>query len=1543
MSKNAHNNNNHTLNGRPTNAYELLTQLTTGPSAREVASFTLRWVLKEQYPTLNIDPDLTMIVTPRWRVLESVIMPLPPHAESITTVLARQMLSPTPVIYLEGEHFLTLHPESPAAVHLPVKVDAIARLINELGGLLFAAFQERQLDYWNASNGSSWPRWQTFSHSLRKSWNVTTVEDWDVLECDMARELYQFPLRAQRRVNGRYNSRAYVVDASLLRDGFTVHVGILDMAVLIGEHNERTMILAYSLVSGYERFGSLEELGKALPAKLVQLQPGTTLQWKLYEPADSFFDSFACALIAMQIQAIGEAEQLVDESSAPQPVTPTTLSRIVPNIENLSDHALSHIRQIHQQMPAWLANASDQDIAIYSRYIIELAQIHSFNQGHSFQDGIPPIRDYALQKLQEQIRTHKEGEHLNLNKVAVTIESPVIWGTFAIPGEVDVTRHNLIDLALENLTGLPTGQPTVYYNGSVAPQWLSFSYLKEVIGKIDIGKYYPALIKSTLLDEPIRSRARQLLYISHLRVQLPLLALQLKIQQRQGMDELGYRYVAAVMQVEKHDQQVDGQPIVIRPLAFVPTLRSGTQRDEVANMFVIGPRDPSAGPCVLYRPLLEPVLAQFPSRQNLVYMIKQDPDLRESVLSWLPEKVRFNYEQYVFPDTLPSPWTVVRVIVEPATVVDMSGPIELSDDVLGDGALITLFKANANAMVELATRQSISNEQKRWATFRQTGWQIFNAVLPFLGPTVGVAAWMWQIMEDLEQAEQAVDKPDKSEGWNAIVDLWLNLGMALALHVGLRHPTREPVIEPTQPRLEPIPEKPIKPEDPLPQTLVVANKQLPDLPGTDLTPLHQETLHISGALSRAPSSLGTRLDTFKTDKPATLGEQNRTPGVHLHLYPDKDKWYAPVGERWFEVSLDDNDNVVIADPSDPARTGPLLVSNRSGQWFVDVRLRLRGGGFRSRRRAAQGQKPQRITELRKSLTDFDANESRRQAELSDSLAAIGSEPGPSTARRRDAYIGDVDRRLEEYDVPIRQLTALGVIDTVPNYQIAMVDYLNKQLLLTRSAVEERLRPYRDTLLDTVGLLDEATSEIPQSTADLAQEMSTLNLEMISRLEYVDSRYKELSKLGTAGAQVMQTTSKALPNLNLHDLKALQVTVSRFLCIKNGNATEQLQARAQLNTIVEKADLAVQSYLETLQNETDSPLAERIEVLDSLVDQFTSVDQRLLDLHTDAPEQVLREPLNDLLRLVDEFNQRATHDLARLLRERKALEPKPGPSRPLSAAPRKVIKTRFHGVVVGEPRESDPSLVDVKAPLTGNVIATFHEKTPGQWAERVKEPARPPASKPISLDTSLKEGQTLLDAIPATIKRLEGHANKPWRLPADIEGMFHLEVPPLERAVETLEEALTQRNLTEIDHPAAAQLKLKLNAAVQQLYEKGKATRIKMIKEQVPVAHRIQWLYEQGEVGFRKTLTRRRLQRHRDFLDEYEVFDHKTRAVLWYAHFHYRSMQAGNADFVAGHFKTVAQQKLGGAFQATGLSDKEQIAIERAAIGKPLAGLMFFNT
>lgn len=71
-------NNNH----RPPSTYELLTQLTTGPTTHEVAATTLRAALKELYPTLNIDPDLAMVISPRWNVVGSTVEPAPAVLQS---------------------------------------------------------------------------------------------------------------------------------------------------------------------------------------------------------------------------------------------------------------------------------------------------------------------------------------------------------------------------------------------------------------------------------------------------------------------------------------------------------------------------------------------------------------------------------------------------------------------------------------------------------------------------------------------------------------------------------------------------------------------------------------------------------------------------------------------------------------------------------------------------------------------------------------------------------------------------------------------------------------------------------------------------------------------------------------------------------------------------------------------------------------------------------------------------------------------------------------------------------------------------------------------------------------------------------------------------------------------------------------------------------------------------------------------------------------------------------------------------------------------
>ncbi|WQG59514.1 hypothetical protein RHM66_10465 [Pseudomonas sp. RTB3] len=67
-----------------TDSETLLTQLTTHPSLREVASIVLKTALHELYPTLDIDPNLAIVRTPRWTVVNGELIPQKPFGETLT-------------------------------------------------------------------------------------------------------------------------------------------------------------------------------------------------------------------------------------------------------------------------------------------------------------------------------------------------------------------------------------------------------------------------------------------------------------------------------------------------------------------------------------------------------------------------------------------------------------------------------------------------------------------------------------------------------------------------------------------------------------------------------------------------------------------------------------------------------------------------------------------------------------------------------------------------------------------------------------------------------------------------------------------------------------------------------------------------------------------------------------------------------------------------------------------------------------------------------------------------------------------------------------------------------------------------------------------------------------------------------------------------------------------------------------------------------------------------------------------------------------------
>ncbi len=109
-----------------------------------------------------------------------------------------------------------------------------------------------------------------------------------------------------------------------------------------------------------------------------------------------------------------------------------------------------------------------------------------------------------------------------------------------------------------------------------------------------------------------------------------------------------------------------------------------------------------------------------------------------------------------------------------------------------------LYDANAQGLISMAEQQSVSDAESRWATLKEGGYLLLNAVLPALrgpGAAIGTALQFQGILSDLQTlADNAT--PDKE---TAMADLLLNFAM-LVTHSRARS-SRRPVDPPPTPEL----------------------------------------------------------------------------------------------------------------------------------------------------------------------------------------------------------------------------------------------------------------------------------------------------------------------------------------------------------------------------------------------------------------------------------------------------------------------------------------------------------------------------------------------------------------------------------------------------------------------------------------------------------------------------------------------------------------------------------------------------------------------
>jgi len=1446
----------------------LLTRLSYGgPTFHEVASHLLRVELKTLYPDLDIDPDNTMIATPAWRFIDNELICINIRYSSLSRALVDQCLNETVANFLEGEHFLTRQPFSDNPVHLEVSIEKIAQLLNDLAPVFFFAFKEQQLAFWNAT-GAKLPRWQELSDGLRKALNVQEVGSWDADHCAIAQAVSTFPDKQERiaRRPEMADIQACLVDIDTPNGKVLKHLSLAGIAVLQGRYKQRDILLMYTVEFGYETFSSLTALGTAIRPLFEPLKASEPLSWRLVEPEGNFFDHMAWALVSTQLQNI-ESLNIVDPptpSSEENDVTP-------PSTNEFSDRETTRLTQLEEAIPDWLLQASTHELSDYSQYLIELSTLRNQTPDDLF--SIPPIKAFAQKKMREAIIADKAKEgagKLPLDELQITLTESFTAGAFTLPNPFERHIQTLGEYGLANSP--PYLASVNFKQGQTVPDWLTISYLTGIAEHVDIGKTYPELIKNKLVDDPVEATRQKQFHSRQLRSMLALLALECKVKQQGNVDAQGYRYITELVEPTPGNRQ----PVVIRPLAMRPLGRLSSTSDNILNMFIIGPRNPEDGPCLLYRPLLDNPLLQFQSFQNMLYAMHQPGELRDSILAWLPDRaLSFNYSQYIFPIGLPSPWLTVQSLSEPLSLHEWTGPVVCSSTELTGDIFGALFDANTKAMIELADRQALSNAERRWALLADSGWAIFNVASNFLNGSAGVAVWAWQIISDIQQTVDAHNQGNDLIQWTSLGDVLMALAIMVA-HQAHEHrqtgPRRHAHFRPalteggTSTAMQNRP-------------TAVAHGSLP----------HSQyaTIAIGGSVPRrTPEQLNTYLDSLKVaapnlpDNTITLTDSPTSPASPLHQL--QDTHYAQVDQRWFEVVADEDENILVLDPQHPSRQGPRLIHGPTGSWHIDTSLRLLGSGvsLKSQLKTNRLAKAQRRQVLEQQLAELKAKEKPLKQELQalyrDFMLEQESTQYQLKLQRSLVKTEELSTHYQETLVQFKQWResggTVGYAQELLRLSIEQHKHLNlwisiKQISYSgamsriESALKAEPSSSRQPLLDDINLSVQLSHEIQ------------------AKLGLLNQTQNELAGLGAPGVMEVIRLKALAPKFTQWDLKTNEIASAYELCIREQAALDMEEARTMVAYVVHRAGLASKSLAHMMRGIEDSPEGEdQIEHLLRIVDDYTSASQRIDELPGDYPNLVEPTQLARLKALIEEFQHLAQGKLNSLLSHQTAsARNAAGPSR--SRPKIKITKTRPQDQpkkTTDTPRREPLKLLQPWAPRP----STSH----GDYVQTISD------AMELNIDTN------------AFIKRTQKDALRPKRVPADMQDIFDQQALKLELAA-TAVEALNAAASNAGKLAPVASLPVELREAAARLRHEGINTRAKILKGRKPRQAYLEWLLDNNQVRVTRNDAGRIKTQQQDYFQEYVILDTTNKdQPLWLAHFHYPGLKAPAYMFTAAHLK-----------------------------------------
>ncbi|PRA54940.1 hypothetical protein CQ065_25610 [Pseudomonas sp. MYb187] len=1412
----------------------------------------------------------------------------------------------------------------------------VQTLLDECGPFLLDEYKRVLAEFWSYRGDRPNSPW---------GWLVNYLHNQFVTDCDLelsagtlsafeavtAKAVAAFPEAAQR---AQLDNMADVTVWLLNADATTTQALEPEWAsALLIERavpeQQRTMVLVYTLAGKLHRFESREALVNALRGS----RHGAPVTLTLHKIAGPMFQAQVTMLFEQLLVLI---ERIAQATRGTDPDLPDLLMQYLDEATSLIDICAVNQRQTRllyqRQLPLWLQQSSIADRHAYASGLVRLARAQRRGAGRSFLFDIPGILDYAKDAVRAAVLAdHPQSARLNLEDFEVVNErvdaaAAGSGGNLYPVGSVTVVRLSLAQLALENRSALRAGSVTVQSrNGAPVPDWLTRGYLETLVSRLDLGKAYPDLLRQQLLDDASARAARQTLFVDQVREQLPLLALEKYLRKTDGITSRGVKLVQSICDV------VPGHVALarMRPLAF--RRRAGAKADVALNAYLIDARKSEGGPCVLYRSLHPQPLLEFTTEQGFCEALYDGGALQDDVLSRLDENARPLYARGGFEQ----PHIVRFTQGAEFSPIEVSAPSTLAEEALGENMLGQLYLSCARELVALAEAQSVSNSENRWIAYEELGWLMFNTLLPFFNGPVTVSAWMLQFFASLQSELQL---PEAQEDGERLAVLLFNVASILFTFRNepplLKAPSRAPENNETL----------------VPMRLVDdAVERAPSSPSA--ASLAGLDFSWSSARPGLTSAQRTALEPFKAE--LTLGRLGEAlpHGPRQGLYLHADHLWASVDSNVYEVAITEDGTRIV---DGQGQLGPWLRQQTPGVWAFDLGLRLRGGMPLNRRiEQMREANRQRVTALEHELAGLSIEREARIARLARNEAEFGFDKHPGEQHLR-AYVDDIRHHCQQLIKADESFQALNQLKSQANFNRARAS----NLFELASAQIHLVRMLRLQFIDSVTRARTLPSvqEPPLQQAggngvagrrerfvQASRHAKALIKEALASFEAIREVRRQLRGLLPTGPQNIAEIDEQLGRANSYrSWQSSEISLQGVLILE----ADQGEVWQLLDT-VKSSRIALQMQA-TLEGDTSFTSQERVEVLDGSVRNF-AVALEVARNYQAGPRSEAAKPLveayvHSLQRMLLE----AEGELARHIR---VLSSESEPAQPRANSRHAVIKTRNRGGVVGQRRVgtgSNPDSVVVLDPIENSELAVYQESSEaGVW--QPVAPATPvqTAAPRASLGNLLKRVGKLLAGAERQMLQARSQA-RTATIGVEMEEILVQQATPLEALANDIEEALTAVN--EVDratqeHDAAIEAKALSDKAVA-MRALGRELRISITRAQPPTVGRLVYLKRQGEISITRPKGRepsaRRTGRPQDYLQEYVISD-TTGQPLWYAHFHYPSMDTAASDFTAAHLKTREQRFDGGQYRVKAEQNSQVvIQIYRSLIDRASADALFLG-